>query len=201
MCRVICSCGEMRSDGNVSKCQDKAVFFGVVNLMCVLHEDGCAEMKTLLDALSKHYIWENAPDHLRGFALKLSVRNTVTRVPPLDVANSLTLKESYLWAGRTTECVCTVIHKWLNLRGSYRHRLRVYIWIGPVPGRRVVCQLWANSSQLSGLTALTQSPLSAPFHSDTLIQFHTIWLLLYLVLIKRTGVYLSGACHPWGGIN
>lgn len=56
-----------------------------------------------------------------------------------------------------------------------------------------------NFSLLSGLTALTQSPLSAPFHSDSLIQFHTIWLLLYLILIKETGVLPVQALSPMRG--
>lgn len=86
MCRVIHSSTKMRSDGNVSKSQAKAVrqsiFLGYqLDVFAALRR----LLKPLLDTVLKALHVKNPPDHHRAFAFKLSVKNTVTCVQPSDL--------------------------------------------------------------------------------------------------------------------
>lgn len=165
---------------------------------------------TLLDTLYKHYISKI----LRIFSEDLPwncLSGTHSPVFHLQTcANSLTLRESYLLVVWTTECVRTVTHK-MTQPERILSASPLCVHVNGAGGRQKGCvptlstwvrlKIQQRTSLLSGLTALTQSLLSAPFHSDTLIQLHITWLLLYLILIKRAGVYLSRPCHPCKGIN
>lgn len=150
---------------------------------------------------------KNPPDLLRGFALKLSVRNTLTRVPPSDLCQFTHIKR-ILSLGCMDDWMCAYSYP---QNDSTREDLICLASVCTCECRQKGCvptlstwvrlKIQQRTSLLSGLTALTQSLLSAPFHSDTLIQLHITWLLLYLILIKRAGVYLSRPCHPCKGIN
>lgn len=103
-CRVTGSCSGMKSDGNVSKCQDKAAFLGLVDFMrspqgagdC-LYFIGCT-LKSISSPKTLQITLKDLPFNC--------LSGTHSPVFHLQVrANWLTLRESYLWLVRATECV------------------------------------------------------------------------------------------------
>lgn len=124
ICRVIHSWREMRSDRNVSKWWNKAAFFS-----CQLDVFAECRKQHRDDNFTGHNLkglrLKNPPDHLRGFAFKLSVTNTVTHVRPSVLCQFTHIKRILSWlCVWLDECVYKMIQQERILSAS---PLRVHV--------------------------------------------------------------------------
>ncbi len=113
-------------------------------------------MRTFLDTLKKKYISKILTLIFEDLPWKcVSVRDTLTRVPPLDLRQFIRIWENLIsWLYWWLNACVQFSTKWLNLRRSYLLRHCVYTWLGPAAGTNVVCQLWAHESDWRYSTGL-----------------------------------------------
>lgn len=125
---------------------------------------------------------KNTTDHLKGFALKLSVRNKHTCVPPSELCQFAHIKR-VLSLGCMGDWVCVqnvCTHKMTQPeRILSALPLCVYIWMVSVVGR-VVSQVWAHESDSRYSSRLN------PACSLAWLLWHKVASLLHFILTLQS---------------